>query len=93
MNPPSSSISGARAAAILAGAAAATLVAGVVALELVFGTWLSHNPWDRALALNIIVGRRMVFDASSLYPGGGSVVDTPSGLRGLRLTYRVVFAR
>lgn len=84
MNPPSSSTSPVRAAAILAAAAAVATVAGVAILELAFGSWFSTNPWARALALNIVVDRRVTFDATGLYPGGGAVTYTRDrwGLRG-----------
>jgi lysophospholipase L1-like esterase len=84
MNPPSSSTSPARAAAILLAAGAIAMTIAVALLELVFGSWLSSNPWDRALALNLVVDRRMTFDATGLYPGGGSVAYTRDrwGLRG-----------
>jgi hypothetical protein len=64
--------------------AAATLFLGVIVLELSFGTWLSSNPWERALALNILVNRTLTFDAGSLYDDGGLVAYTRDshGLRG-----------
>ena len=63
---------------------AAVLAVGIVALELTFGFWWSATGWDRALALNIVVNRTVVYDASSLYSGGGRVVYTRDryGLRG-----------
>ena len=84
MNPPSSPTSPARAAAILLAAGTLALALGLALLEVVFGTWFSSNPWDRALALNIVVDRHVSFDATGLYAGGGAVEYTRDrfGLRG-----------
>ena len=84
MSPSSPSISPLRATALLSLAALVAAVAGLLLLELVFGSWLRHNPWERALALNIVTDRRMVFDAAGLYPGGGPVNYSRDryGLRG-----------
>jgi lysophospholipase L1-like esterase len=69
---------------MLVAAAAVTLALGLAVLELVFGSWFSSNPWERALALNIVVDRHVTFDATGLYAGGGSVPYTRDryGLRG-----------
>jgi hypothetical protein len=63
----------------MAGAAA-----GVLVLEILFGSWFSNDGWERALALNIPVNLRVVYDASDLYDGGQRVVYTRDeyGLRG-----------
>lgn len=73
-----------RAAAILLLAAGVALLVAVLLLELVFGSWLRNNPWERALALNIVTDRKIVFDATGLYEGGGPVLYTRDryGLRG-----------
>lgn len=63
--------------AVLSLAAAATLALGLVILELIFGLWLRSNPWERALALHIVVDRQVTYDARGLYPGGG---DAPAGV-------------
>jgi hypothetical protein len=59
-------------------------LAGVAALELIFGSWLHHDSWERALALRIVVNRRLTYDATRLYAGGGPVMYTRDryGLRG-----------
>lgn len=64
--------------------AAVGLVVGLGILELAFGSWLRSNPWGRALALNIVVNRGIVYDATVLYENGGPVVYTKDqyGLRG-----------
>ena len=71
-------------AAVLLLAAFLTLAVGMGILELIFGLWVRHNPWDRALALNIVVNRTIAYDASNLYQGGGTVTYTRDryGLRG-----------
>jgi hypothetical protein len=73
-----------REAAFLIAAWAIALTVGLVILELLFGGWLRSDPWERAHALHIVVDRRMSFDASDLYPGGGDVAYTRDryGLRG-----------
>jgi lysophospholipase L1-like esterase len=73
-----------RGVSLLLAAWTIVLVPGLVALELLFGGWLRSDPWERAYALHIIVERRLVFDASPLYPGGGDVLYTRDryGLRG-----------
>lgn len=80
----SPAISPLRAALLLLVAALVALLLGVLVLELVFGRWLRDNPWQRALALNIVTDRRISYDATGLYPGGGVVSYTRDawGLRG-----------
>ena len=56
--------------------AAVGLLVGLGILELAFGSWLRSNPWGRALALNIVVNRGIVYDATVLYENGGPVVYT-----------------
>lgn len=84
MRTSSSSISRGREAALLVAAFAVALSVGLAALELAFGGWLRSEPWDRAHALHIVVDRRVAFDASALYAGGGEVPYTRDryGLRG-----------
>lgn len=67
-----------------AGLLLVTVVVGLSVLELSFGSWLRSNPWERALALNIVVNRRIVYDATDLYENGGPVISTRDqyGLRG-----------
>src|SRR5688572_20791625 len=64
--------------------AAATFALGFAVLELGFGLWLRANPWNRALALNIVLDRQVTYDASGLYDGGGPLIYTRDryGLRG-----------
>ena len=70
---------------LLSTVACASALTGFVILELIFGTWLRPaESWDRALAVGIIVNRRIISDATGLYDGGGRVVYTRDiyGLRG-----------
>jgi lysophospholipase L1-like esterase len=73
-----------REAALLVVSWVVVLAVGIVMLELLFGGWLRSDPWERAYALHIIVDRRIAFDASRLYAGGGEVRYTRDrfGLRG-----------